>query len=405
MISIAVFTKKFYPEGSGGEVATYLILKYLSSEYKELSFSVFTGSKRYTNINRVSIKNIPLLNSNNIVNTWLSIIAHREYFFKLIEKFDIIYIPDFLYPLIDLAKDLNKKTVVHLHAYIPLSITSVVYKEDPFKYNASITTDMRRIVWYSFAQNEYQRLLLFPSALLLLPIRTWLEKADTIIVVSKKQREILSLAIPSLSKKLKVIYNPPPEINIERKELTDKACFLYLGGDSYIKGFQVLVEALYEVCTKNKLSHGVDFILANKYSPRHLGVVSKIAKLCRYDHKINVVGYVSHDELINLMKKSWGLLFPSHYEEPLSYAVVEALFAGTIPIASMVGGIEEITPAEFRKYLLVRPSASELVEKIEEVSSLQKNDIEELGYKLHEHVKKVLDIEAIKREFTQVFTG
>jgi glycosyltransferase involved in cell wall biosynthesis len=279
-----------------------------------------------------------------------------------------------------------------------------VYREDPFKYNPSITTDMRRIVWYSIAQNEYQHLFLFPSALLLLPIRIWLEKADTIIVVSKKQHEILSSTLPSLSRKLRVIYNPPPEINIERKELTDRPRFLYLGGDSYIKGFQVLVEALYKICTKSTLSRSIDFILANKYSPRNLSVLNKIAKLCRHDHRINVVGQVSHDGSINLMRSSWGLLFPSLSEEPLGYAVVEALATGTIPIASMLGGTEEIIPIEFRKYLLIRPAARELIEKIEKVSSLQKNDIEELGYKLREHVKRILNIEAIKREFIRVFT-
>jgi len=403
MVSIAVFTMKFYPEGGGGSVATYLILKHLSG-CKGLSFTVFTGSKKYANIGRVSVNYVPLLNSSNMAHAWLNIIAHREYFSKLIEKFDVIYIPDFLYPLIDLAAGLNKKTVVHLHGYIPISITSIVYRRDPFKYDAKIVTDMRRIAWYAVAQSNYQRLFLFPSALLLLPIRIWLEETDAIIVVSKKQHEILSSTLPSLSRKLRVIYNPPPEVNIERKELADKPRFLYLGGDSYIKGFQVLVEALYEICTKSILSRSVDFILVNKYSPRSLNALSEIAKLCRHDHVINVVGRVSHYESTNLMRSSWGLLFPSLCEESLSYAVVEALFTGTIPIASMTGGTEEIIPTEFRKYLLIRPSAHELMEKIEKVSSLQKNDIEELGYKLREHVKRILDIETIKREFIRVFT-
>jgi glycosyltransferase involved in cell wall biosynthesis len=403
MVSIAVFTAKFYPEGGGGSVATYLILKHLSY-CKGLSFTVFTGSKKYANIDRVSTNYVPLLDSSNMAHAWLNIIAHREYFSKLIEKFDVIYIPDFHYPLIDLAAGLNKKTVVHLHGYIPISITSIVYRRDPFKYDAKIITDMRRIAWYAVAQGNYQRLFLFPSALLLLFIRIWLEKADTIIVVSKKQYEILSSALPSLSHKLRVIYNPPPEVNIKRKELAERPRFLYLGGDSYIKGFQVLVEALYEICAKSTLSRDVDFVLANKYSPTALSVLSKIAKLCRHNNIINVAGRISHDESINLMKKSWGLLFPSLCEEPLSYAVVEALVTGTIPIASMAGGTEEIIPIEFRKYLLIRPAARELIEKIEKVSSLQKNDIEELGYKLRKHVKRILNIEAIKREFIRVFT-
>jgi len=402
MISVGVFTSKFYPEGSGGDLATYLILKNLSTS-RDLQFTVFTGSKSHAIINNVSINYMPLLDTKNILHAWFNIIMHREVFLKLIKKFDVIYIPGFLYPLVDLAKNLNKKVVIHLHGYLPISITSVVYRSDLFKYDKSIITDMRRIAWYCVAQNNYKCMTRIPSALLLPLIRSWLRKADNIIVVSKKQHEILSSAFPYLSHKMKVIYNPPPEINIEGKELTERPRFIYLGGDSYIKGFSVLAKALHEICIKRMLRNGADFVLVNKYSSKSITILNKISKLCKHSHKIYPLDRrVSHDEVISLLRNSWALLLPSRCEEPLPYAVVESMLSGTLPIASSVGGIEEIVPSSLKEILLTDPSPDEIVEKVDFVANLDKATVMELGYKLMEHAKKMFDVNVTKNELVRI---
>jgi glycosyltransferase involved in cell wall biosynthesis len=54
-------------------------------------------------------------------------------------------------------------------------------------------------------------------------------------------------------------------------------------------------------------------------------------------------------EYLELHECAGGLLFPSIWEEPQPYAVVESALLGTVPAASRVGGVPEVienTPAE-----------------------------------------------------------
>jgi len=64
---------------------------------------------------------------------------------------------------------------------------------------------------------------------------------------------------------------------------------------------------------------------------------------------IQLLRRVEHSKVAELHKKAWALIFPSICEEPLPYAIVEAMALGTLPIVSEVGGVPEIireTPAE-----------------------------------------------------------
>jgi glycosyltransferase involved in cell wall biosynthesis len=79
-----------------------------------------------------------------------------------------------------------------------------------------------------------------------------------------------------------------------------------------------------------------------------------------------VLGRLPYSEYLKLHERAWGLLFPSTWEEPLPYAVVESALLGTVPVASRVGGVPEIvegTPAE--EYLFAPGSAEEFAERME----------------------------------------
>jgi len=175
------------------------------------------------------------------------------------------------------------------------------------------------------------------------------------------------MTLPLLFLKLhiiEVIYNPlPPEIiNAEpRKELDDTPTFLYVGGDSYIKGFHILLRAVKEL---GKQGIRLRIFLAGEYNYSNLRILSELRS--KYQSlEIWVLGKVSHKDVIKLHEKSWALIFPSITEEPLPYAVVEAMALGTIPIASKVRGISEIIgdcPA--KKFLFKPGDANDLIEKL-----------------------------------------
>ena len=104
------------------------------------------------------------------------------------------------------------------------------------------------------------------------------------------------------------------------KKLPVRPVFMYVGGESYIKGFHILLKAL-----PSLVRSGIGVKLFGGYS--------RTVK-----HRlVEIYGRVLHEVLMRFHRESWGLLFPSVIEEPLPYAVVEATLAGTVPIAARVG--------------------------------------------------------------------
>jgi glycosyltransferase involved in cell wall biosynthesis len=139
-----------------------------------------------------------------------------------------------------------------------------------------------------------------------------------------------------------------------------------VGGESYLKGFYVLIEAI-----EMALREGVraKFIFAGKYSSRARCVMSRINKV--YGNVIHLTSRIPHIELLNLYKQAWALLFPSISEEPLPYAVMEAVLTQTIPISSKVGGVPEImVSSKLREFMFEPGSSKVLYERIAELSSL-----------------------------------
>jgi len=219
------------------------------------------------------------------------------------------------------------------------------------------------------------------------------------LAVSKRHAELLAKALPPLKDKLVVIYNPPlPVVNI-RKDLAETPTFLYLGGESYVKGFYVLMQAI-----EMALREGVKarFIFTNKYSKQAQLTISRINR--GYGNVIHLVGRISYTEVLNLYRQAWASLFPSIYEEPLPYVPIESILLQTMLIASKVGGVPELLNPLIKGIPLVEPGDTKtLKEYITVFSSLRKeelhdqivylNDISKhLLNKLHESSKSLVHI-------------
>jgi glycosyltransferase involved in cell wall biosynthesis len=235
--------------------------------------------------------------------------------------------------------------------------------------------------------------------------RKWVSQTDKIICVSRRQAEIMADQAPELRDKIEVVYNPlPPEIiNAEpRKELDDIPTFLYVGGDSYVKGFHILLQALSKL---GKQGVKARFILANRYSPRSLEILKQLSDKYR-NLEIQVLGRIEYSKLIELHRKAWALLFPSIWEEPLPYAVVEASLLGTIPIASKVGGVLELLAGSPASGFLFAPgNVEELANKVLLlINNEDANVVRELGYDIRDHITEVFSSRTIESQILRVFT-
>ena len=120
--------------------------------------------------------------------------------------------------------------------------------------------------------------------------------------------------------------------------------------------------------------------------------------------EIEIYRRIPHEKLKDIHKTSWGLLFPSIGEEPLPYAVVESMIAGSIPIAARVGGVPEIVGETYTERFLFRPgSVEEFVSRIEEVISMKREDVHDIGIKLREEALKRFSIDEVKKRLLSVF--
>ena len=145
----------------------------------------------------------------------------------------------------------------------------------------------------------------------------------------------------------------------KRQELDDTPTFLYIGGDSYVKGFRVLLQAMKML---GRQGIKAKFILTNKYSPESLSTLKRLNEGYK-NLKIDVVGKVGYEKLLKIHRKVWALIFPSIWEEPLPYAIAESSVLDSIPIASKVGGVMEIVEGSTAVKFTFRPG--DIVEAVE----------------------------------------
>ncbi|WP_054854444.1 glycosyltransferase family 4 protein [Vulcanisaeta distributa] len=327
-------------------------------------------------------------------------LSKTKSFLKLLNNHDVLYIPRYCYPLIPIAKRLNKKVLVHLHDYQPISYNANVpapYEE--FKGEGRI----REWVINVEKTKGFKRYMV-ASLLWWLPklAQKWLMYADTLICVSKRQCDIIMDSMNIIDKdKAIVIYNPVfyKYFDNVKKNPGDIPTLLYVGGDDFIKGFNVLLQAMKELRRNDKK---ITIILTNHYSPDSL---LKLNRLKNDRIKIRILGRISYMELIELHKISTVLLFPSIWEEPLPYAVMESMFAGSIPIASRVGGVPEIVGDTIAEKFMFKPGGvDEFLDRINAILSLSKEDIMNISYDLRENARKKFSEDSIKKSLINMFS-
>jgi glycosyltransferase involved in cell wall biosynthesis len=405
MSSILVVSEIFYPEGGGAEKATYLILRYLAQ--RNFKITVVTGTKNPVKIPGVKYYITSYLKPSNRPIRWMltRLLATNSYFIRLLKEHDTLYIPLAAYPLISIAKKKGLRVIIHLHNYMPIRYSSVKYFFEPDVIN--ILDEFNLAIFHERrTHGSIIRTLLSPlSYTTYLLNKKHIREADKIICVSRRQAEILARNDPYLLNKIDAIYNPisPELLNGDiTKKLNETPIFLYIGGDSFIKGFHILLQALRQL-GKNRIR--AKFILAGSYNQQSAGILKSIGD--KYDClDIQLIGKVKDEEILKLHQETWALLFPSITEEPLPYAVVEASLLGTIPIASKAGGVEEILSNPIgEKYLFDLKDLKSVMRVLNIVVNSDPYDIINDGIKLRVSALSKFRNEVLLGKLLKLFIG
>ncbi|MEM2486910.1 MAG: glycosyltransferase family 4 protein [Candidatus Bathyarchaeia archaeon] len=392
MSHLLIVSEQWWPDGSGGVLASHLIARLLQDAGFRLT--VVHGTEEPVRLNGVRYAYSSLLSVRDKHRLWLncSILARKHWFRKLISRSNVVYIPRYCYPLIPIAKRLGRRVVVHLHDYQPVSYNSIVFSEQA-------RSGVNVVNFEVLEHGSIARALFagFTSPMNRL-CRVWLKDADAVICVSMRQAELIGELAPELTEKLKVVYNPLPNIPLVEKNLGDST-FLYLGGDSYVKGFPIFLRASQEILKRNL---NVKFLLAGGFKDVNRLIIEELNR--SFKRAYSLLGYLKHEEVSKLYSISYALLFPSTCEEPLPYAVLEAMLSGTIPIASKVGGVHEIVRGTRAEGFLFTPGdAGEIVDRVEAILSMHKEQLIDLGVELRESVLKRFDNERIKQQLLVLF--
>jgi len=394
---LVVFTKLFWPEGTGGELATYTIVKDVLSKHFDVTVVSGTKSPAPDVLKCCRYIYWGALRSRLKPAEWLRVFANSRVVKRLVEGADVVYIAfHSLLPLAAVAKAVKPgvKVVVHLHNYQPLTFTSVVLAERGPDLATDVVVELGesgsllRAVASGFG--HYVNVL----------NRVALLYADRVICVSRRQCEVLERYVPEVRGKAAVVYNPlPPMPNVEKRP-DEVPTVLYVGGGSFIKGFHIAVKTLAKVLASHNTKAYV--IAGRSVRPEQARLLEKLSK--KFGERFVMLGKIPREELLSLYSRAWALLFPSINEEPLPYAVLEAAAMGTIPVAFRVGGVLEIikgTPAE--RFLCKPNDVPCLFKKLEEVLSLTSNDLIGMSLDLRERLVKRVSVTYIGEKFEKLF--
>jgi glycosyltransferase involved in cell wall biosynthesis len=335
---VLVVSEVMWPEGGGGELATYLWVRALSGRLSVtlLSSRLNNGVKRELERIGASVVELGFLDTRSRIRLWRSIWANREKIRKALASidYDVAVITRLAYPLIPIIKRGGEyRVVVHLHDYVSIDPSGLVVSH---RYGGSLLG------------------LLGPKAYLkrLLARIPWsltiklLDSADGAVFVSHRQRDIICSKRPSLCTNHEVVPNPlPPQILVDPESLKEdlekllggrfwdfKDYVLFSGGLSSIKGFDIV----------RRMAR----VLAKEW-----GIATVVIKAgfrgFDADRGIIYLPRLSYGRYWSLLTGSKALLHPSIHEEPLPYAIVESVLAGIPPIVTRVGGIPEIVGTDY----------------------------------------------------------
>ena len=190
-----------------------------------------------------------------------------------------------------------------------------------------------------------------------------LRSADTIIAVSQSTKKDLQDIFNVPAKKIKVIYEGASvdKIKVKNKKLDSLFKFklslnyiLFVGTLTPRKNIVNLLRAYKKVLTWNPRLAGHQLVLAGARDYKSELVFDEI-KLLRLTKQVRYLGYVTHNQKMELIKNATCFTYPSSYEG-FGLPVLEAMSLGTPVITSNVSSLPEVAG---RAALLVDPEKEE----------------------------------------------
>lgn len=369
-MNVLILTDHLWPEGSGGELATYLYARLLANLSVQVKIVVPSCVDSFFCQDGFPVYQIRLKHFGKYV-VGGSLPAFRM-LKQLIGWSDIVYCAG-LFAFVPYIKNRFKKPVViHLHSTFPACPIGASYNltcNCACDLNKKFLSCMNCVFFYEKFNNDKTNSQALVSSILNSTVgsvyREAMKSADAVLFVSQSQKQAVLNRLPEFAGKFKVIYNPVPELTQIPLKGQDLG---YFGGLSLLKGFNTLMSSWCQI----QESHN---------SQLHVSLAEKLLqqKNCFKEKKIVLYPKLkgaSYSEVYGLVG---AVLVPSVVPEAFPYVVTEACLRGRLVIASNVGGIPEQV-AGLKGARLVEPCDSKgLTDALEWVLAMAKPSLAELG--------------------------
>lgn len=208
----------------------------------------------------------------------------------------------------------------------------------------------------------------------------------------------------NLIKKNKVGRLPGSGVNIDKfKPLqknidSEKFKFLFLGRISETKGVRLINETA--KLLKNKYPN-VEFQLLGKVYTEESSHIPK-EELKEWEKHSNIKYLGTSKDVRNEIKECDCILFPSYYREGVPRSLIEAAAMAKPIITTNNVGCKDIVQDGYNGYLAEPKDLDSLIEKIEKVLSLGKEERENLGLNGRKKVEKEFDEKIVIQKYLEV---
>jgi len=313
-------------DSSGGSLATHLHLKRLVQEGAEVTV-VGPAAPPGARLIKTELPTArPAL--------WLWIAKRRRWLYRLAEEHDVVYIPRYAYPMVDVAHAAGAPAVVHMHGY-PTYKSLGIPGDWKLEKGAAV---LYAAVAHGPVENAVDR---------------WLRRADAVICVSKTHCRRLAQYRPVY------VPNPPPD-DLPPPQ-PPRRYFVYLGGDR-----------------RHKCPH-----------------LARAAARAAGRPLVEPRG-APRPATLRLVAGAWALLFPSCWEEPMPYAVYEALLMGVPVVALPIGGQAElISQTPSAQFTAEDTSAKAFIKAAVRAAAVPRQEMEKLRKITAETVAMILDRQSL----------
>jgi glycosyltransferase involved in cell wall biosynthesis len=309
--------------------------------------------------------------------------------------------------------DAQRPDIIHVHNFVPIASPAVFFVAKRNKIPVVLTLHNYRLIcpsatlfhngkiyersvhsWFPFdavLKGVYRDSIMQTAALAVMMvfhnlIGTWKYKVNTFIVLTEFARTRFldaALRVSAQNFLLKPNFIPDPGKGPDDRDNT----FLYVGRLSKEKGIETLLKAF-------RLTDASLTILGDGPMRKEVEASAATSPNIRY------LGFQKKDVILEYLKKSTALIFPSVWFEGFPITILEAFATGTPVVGSKIGSIAEIVTDNFNGLHFAPGKEHELVRKIDQLrqpglaKKLSDNARQtyELNYTPEKNYKTLMDI-------------